>query len=177
MSRQWKLLEDVDYYKRWKVGEVVTGDDGELTHVFVTMTYCDEYDSEWAKEGRYSIAVESVSPWMVQPEEIERARSSCGWEEMGDDIETVCIMLLEYGIKATLFSSQGNNQQKLQKECRDALKGIMCLFGFYADRSQNAIGSTGWDFMSGNILGGLSRRAANPKQETANGILRTMQGD
>ncbi len=34
---------------------------------------------------------------------------------------------------------------------------VTTLFGFYMDKYQNGVGSTGWDFLKGDVMAGLSR--------------------
>lgn len=51
----------------------------------------------------------------------------------------------------------GNNKGELLKAARKELLGVDMLFGFYMDRPLNAIGSTGWDFIKGDITAGFRK--------------------
>jgi hypothetical protein len=59
--------------------------------------------------------------------------------------------LREYGILATLWENTGDNDEALLEEAKKKATEITVLFGFFMDKQMNAIGNTGWDFISGNI--------------------------
>lgn len=66
--------------------------------------------------------------------------------------------LAEHGTSATLWSKEGNNYRELIREAMKEAKMIKSItFGFMMDRPQNRIGSTGWDFIKGDIDAGLNR--------------------
>lgn len=152
MSKQFKKIEDTDSHIRWDAG-VITDSDWPVQFL-VTMLYTDEYDSEWAKQGKYHISIDAVAPDAVSTEDITRACDSMGQTQ--DEFDALImvwksVMLAEYGVKATLWQQQGNNQTALLKTAREELTAIRMLFGFYMDRQQNMIGNTGWDFIKGEI--------------------------
>lgn len=60
--------------------------------------------------------------------------------------------LADYGVAAVLWRDEGNNRAALMHEARrqaSMIAGIM--FGFAMDRPENAMGSTGWDMIAGNL--------------------------
>jgi len=67
-------------------------------------------------------------------------------------------LLASYGVYAVLSRHDGNNYRAVLKEARkEAYMASALMFGFYMDRPQNRIGSTGWDTIQGNLLAGLDR--------------------
>jgi len=67
-------------------------------------------------------------------------------------------ILYSYGTSAFLWQESGDNLRQLlitAKSEADMLGAV--LFGFAMDRPQNAIGTTGWDAISGNLLAPLSK--------------------
>ena len=74
--------------------------------------------------------------------------------------EWQCLILKEYGIAATVWQKQGRNKTNLMREAREELHKADMLFGFYMDRPQNAIGSTGWDCIKGDTTGGYRHKSA-----------------
>lgn len=56
-----------------------------------------------------------------------------------------------YGLCASLAELYGNNEDELLTEAKKQAIPLKGLIGFYLDRPQNAIGSTGWDFLRGDI--------------------------
>lgn len=112
----------------------------------------------WAATGdesgeRYCCCIQSASAGFAG-NECDRARESCGisledWAQYSD--QTKAEILRENGLAANLWQQSGNNRRDLLRAAKRELLGINCLFGFYVDRQQNAIGSTGWDFMRGDL--------------------------
>ena len=73
--------------------------------------------------------------------------------------------LANYVIAAHLKGFSGNNYSSLMKEAKKEAQVIPLLFGFYMDRPQNAIGSTGWDCIRGDIMAGLDRYKASEGEQ------------
>lgn len=152
-----KLMEDGDYQKLWFSHSEETGDNGELTYVFVRCEYTDEW-GDGAKErlGAYHFSIVTVAPYMLSDKDKEQALD--GWEGWRDQPDlNICDGLMGYGYYATLWQETGNNKAKLMSAARKELAGLRVFLGFALDRNQNAIGSSGWDFMAGNPTGALSR--------------------
>ena len=167
-----KEIENIDSHIRWDAG-IMTNSDWPVQFL-VTMQYTDYYDAEWAKQGKYHISIDAVAPEAVGDKEIASACESMSTTRedfdrirFGNDaILFQSVLLSEYGIKATLWQQQGNNQTVLLKAARKELAVIRTLFGFYMDKPQNRIGSTGWDFIKGDALAGLHRHSNRPENAT-----------
>lgn len=100
--------------------------------------------------ARYNLSLSIVMPGAVAPAEMEAARRSCGWEGMPDDDLARVELLHSYGIYAQTWDRNGNNFGKLWAEMRREVRQYAFTFGFVLDRPVNAIGASGWDFLSGN---------------------------
>jgi hypothetical protein len=155
------ILEDGDYQKVL-ISEVWNNGNFNLRFAVKTM-YLEEYlsESELATTGKYEVSILAVSPQAAK-KNIKKAYDSMGMDE--EDLKTYkknrlfpYQALLEYGIYATLWTKSGNDQDELEAEATKQLDIIHMLFGFYMDKSENQIGSDGWDFIKGDILAGLYR--------------------
>lgn len=113
------------------------------------------------KQDKYSVSIQAVSTTEAGEKNIKSALDCCGI-----DIETIpqehretaiIEVLSTYGVYATLKTLSGNNYRKVLTQAHKELQAITCLFGFYMDRPENRIGSTGWDMIKGNVLAGLSK--------------------
>lgn len=84
---------------------------------------------------------------------------SCGitepWESLSAEQKIEMISSVDSG--AHVFNVQGNNYKKLFAAARAKAIESEFMFGFVMDKPQNKIGSTGWDFLTGDTLGGLRR--------------------
>lgn len=119
--------------------------------VFVRLQYLEAYGEDVASDlGHYALAVYVTCPERVDAETIKRALD--GYPD-GVDRVWQAVALLDYGLAARLAAVCGNNLRTLETELRRAVAGWTAMFGFMMDRPQNAIGASGWDFLSGNILG------------------------
>lgn len=144
---------DIDSEKLDFSHSEVTGDNGELTYIFVRTEYPEEWGDNALKEvGKYHVSIVAVSPSMVDEETKKSALD--GWEGWRERPEfELCGDLMMYGAYATLWQQSGNNRAKLLKGAREKLKELRITLGFALDGSQNAIGASGWDFMAGNPTG------------------------
>jgi hypothetical protein len=73
--------------------------------------------------------------------------------------------LLSYGNYATLGEWQGQNIGKLLKTAKEEAQSQRMFFGFTLDRTANAIGNTGWDFISGQI--GCGKHYVDEEEKTS----------
>lgn len=115
------------------------------------------------KQPKYWVSLAVVSPEQASPEELQSAINSWGIPDddlpwfMADPLFPVeC--LHSYGVAACVWQGHGNNLSLLMKEARKEAQLVEMLFGFYMDRPQNMIGSTGWDCVKGDLLAGLRRK-------------------
>jgi len=122
----------------------------------IRVMYTDYYDSEWTKTaGKYHVEVHATSFAACGKKEIDRASESASEDIAEMSPEWQAVALVEYGTSANLWQKTGNNLAELLKSARKELALISMLFGFYMDKPLNAIGSTGWDWIRGDILAGL----------------------
>jgi hypothetical protein len=119
---------------------------------FIKVMYCDYWDSEWAKTGKYHIAIICACPQAVTDKEGLCSSMGLKLDEFNKSFELAqAEMAIDYGNSATLWQEQGNNLAKLMRAARAELPKITMMSGFYLDRAQNAIGNSGWDFVKGDI--------------------------
>ena len=125
------------------------------TTLVVRLMFTDEYDSEWAAEnGKYHVELLAVTPGIVGKKERESLFSSfdineTDWNEYDNDVK--CEYCIQYGYSACLWQNTSNDSNSLLVEVEKQRQTALILGGFMLARSQNAIGSTGWDFMKGKL--------------------------
>lgn len=127
---------------------------------------------------RTCVSLSAVSPWAVSKKQMADAIESCGFEETpevmakGDKKVLGHIKveaLHQYGVKACLFDNFGGDIEDededvealdaalMEQAKKVATVATAFTFGFWMDRPMNAIGSTGWDFIKGDIMAGLRK--------------------
>lgn len=106
---------------------------------------------------KYMVTLYAVSPSEAGEENIKRALDCCGIEEDNPSSGTLVEALSDYGVSAQLWNDGGNNLKELLKEAHKQASVSETLFGFYMDKPENRMGSTGWDFIKGDIDAGLDR--------------------
>lgn len=119
----------------------------------IKLVECDEYDREWARQGRYHVEVSAVSLEAAGDMGCRAAARAYGIElshfraySTAGQVE----VLHSQGIRAPLWQDQGNNRGQLLRAARREVKTLAAFtFGFAMDRSVNAIGETGWDWIRG----------------------------
>lgn len=117
-------------------------------------------DEEMLKSGKYLVSLHVVGPKWVSADNVESTMSSCGphdkdWCEL--DLSQQCQILIDYGIMACIWQKQGHNKVQLLREAKKELSKLSLMFGACMDKVLNGIGSTGWDFMRGDLDAGLRR--------------------
>jgi hypothetical protein len=147
---------------------------GEFDYWFVLeiINWEDAVGEREAKERghRYIVELRVVAPSEVPEEHRKAAVKSC-WNDTYSlnldaiSSENMVEILDTYGISAPVFSIEGNNARKLLRRAREEANVMEAFsFGFVMDRPCNAIGSTGWDFIKGDILAGLRRLPNTPEK-------------
>jgi hypothetical protein len=113
-------------------------------------------------QAKYVVELCVVSPDQAGPENMARAFGSSG---VPDDVRENPIVQVEvlhgYGISAHVVNRSGSNARKLLHEVRREAVMVNGLFGFYMDKPENKIGSTGWEFIKGDLNSGLARTIAS----------------
>jgi hypothetical protein len=115
-----------------------------------------------APKETYNVELLSVSPSEAGEENLASAFSCCGLDgpEQASLRENPLVQvecLVSYGVYANLWQANGNNAHKLLKEARHQAICAAGLYGFYMDRTQNRIGSTGWEFQRGDLQSAMTR--------------------
>ncbi len=102
-------------------------------------------------EKKYLYTLSAVSPEAAGQKSVDNAVESAGREDEDLNEETKAMLLVEYGIKATLYEETGSNYKTLMRHARKDMERISMMFSFHMDRQLNAIGNTGWEFIAGDI--------------------------
>jgi len=134
-------------------------------HYWLVMDVRPNEDWEYGDKDRpkYWVSLAVVSPEAADPKELQAAARSWGMDD-ADTLKAQAdpLFLVEclhsYGVAAYVWNGEGNNLSVLMKEARkEAQLASGIMFGFYMDRAQNMIGSTGWDTVKGDLLARLRR--------------------
>ena len=125
-------------------------------------------------QARWAVEVRAASPFVVGAKELRSAASSCDIHSWAGDKPTGeqwADCLDSYGTHATIHSASGASLRPLVREAiREARQAIRDM-NSYLGRSQNAIGTSGMEAMSGNLLAPLmDARTEGPEGQ----ILRKM---
>jgi len=116
-----------------------------------------ELTNMWEATGeqdqpKYNVTLSAVSPEAAK-DNMQAALKCCGLEGESDLTDLMKVEVLHtYGTSAPLKQWNGGNAHKLLKEAKHEAQLAEMLFGFYMDSPKNAIGSTGWDFISGDLF-------------------------
>ncbi len=144
-------IENIDSHILYDGGRETASD--WPVQFLVRLQYCDYWEKEWAKDGKYYAAIEAVAPAAPPLEEIKAACESRGcpydeYEKLDELYQST--VLADYGTKAVLWACQSNHRSKLLIDARKELAVLRFTFGFAMDKNQNALGATGWDFIQGD---------------------------
>lgn len=177
----FKLLSESDYSSKF-ISKRLNNGDWDYWLVYEVTNEATEhpaYGEKGCTSNYYNISLFAVSPEAAGEEKLQEAIRSMGYDlELPSDgtpnyliewlqtdvgkVEVLC----DYGIKAQLWTGNGNNLSKLIKEVHHQARGITMMFDSFMDSPQNGLGSDGWDFISGNVMAGLERyREAKAKGE------------
>jgi hypothetical protein len=159
----FKLVQDYDTEQRYISPRFNNGD----WNYYLIMHIMDMHEMTGDKtQPKYYITVDAVSPTAAR-KEIKNAMQSYGLEPNHKlTYRQKALILHEYGTSATLYQAQSNNKNLLLKEARKDAQMIEAItFGFRMDSTLNMIGSTGWDFIKGDINAGLRRWSKEHKQQ------------
>jgi len=163
------LIGDVDwkeYGGKWISPQLNNGDfDYWLVIEFINWL---DATGELVDDNEFVVEITAVSIEEAGLEKLADAFSCMGFDDSFldsyDEVEDSVAVdrlrveaLSSYGISAHLWSESGNDADGLLKKARQSAMVISGLFGFFMDSPQNAIGSTGWDLIAGNLLAGLER--------------------
>lgn len=163
-----------DYGAKWISPKLNNGEfDYWLVLEFTNMDEACGRDNEG--KPKYVVSLSAVSPQEAGPDNLKKAFDCCGMpEEAKNDPLAQVEALHSYGIAAHLWQSEGKNAHKLLREAKRQAIPVSGLFGFYMDAPENKIGSTGWEFIRGDLDSGLARCIASGSTEGR--ILAKMHG-
>jgi len=154
-----------DEYGLWKHEHPIMAEGPIWLYI---MTY--EWPSERFEKPRHRWASDliAVSPFFATDTSIISAMNSMGdyleesWDGLNDAGKeaAICEMLIDYGVKLTVITKTSTRAKGPFKGCAVEASVASFLWGFVADRQVNAIGSSGWDFLSGDL--GLGEHKKTP---------------
>ena len=150
---RFKELENNDYNIKLISKKLNNGDFDYW--LVIEALYMDEYTPD--PDFKYMVTLQAVSPDEAGPDKLNSALESAGLEENSIELtDWVKVGLLsESGCYAQLWNDGGDNLRELLREARKQAELSDLFFGFMMDRPENRIGSTGWDFIKGDITAGL----------------------
>ena len=139
---------------------------GEFDYYFVIelLNWPETVGKREAPPETYNVSLSVVSPQQAE-KEIPHALDCCGiTEEMlsaatgnGQRDTALVEALHSYGVYTPVWSQDGNNWRALMREARQEAIPCAGLFGFYLDRPVNAIGTTGWEALRGDLTSAIDR--------------------
>ena len=125
----------------------------------IQFTDMDEATGDTSK-GKWMATLSAVkTPKHLTKEQLESTAQLCGIPLA----DVTCFDIASYGICANIKTMMGNNKSRILSTLKKEADIANLLFGFYMDRPLNAIGSTGWDFLNGDVDAGLRRWAESSK--------------
>lgn len=157
----------LEYGAKWISQEL---DSGEFAYWLVMeLTNMDEACGRDNKgQPKYYVCVSAVSPQEAGEEGRAKALDSFGAEEDEVCQEMLVEALHSYGISSPVWQGNGNNSKLLMREAkRQAQQCGVERFAESMGKTVNLIGSTGMEFLRGDITGGLARTIASGTPERA----------
>ena len=109
-------------------------------------------------EEGFMAQVVAVSAEAAGEENVKTALEGCGLEDtskLGE--QAVAVILCDDGCSAPLWFQTEPTERAVVKMAKPEAERINMLFGMYMDKPMNRIGSTGWDFIRGNVMAGLDK--------------------
>jgi hypothetical protein len=134
------------------------------SYVFIELSVHEpegKHRDKFTKPDDWYASVVVVNVGMAGKDAERQIRSAY---EMSEDTwkalnhETKAHLIHSEGIHATVWQEQGKSPRKLLDAAVAELPMLYMMGGAKLDSAQNAIGSTGWDFMKGDILAGLKKQ-------------------
>jgi hypothetical protein len=119
--------------------------------LFIELNNLNDFEDK--PKNNYFLSISAVSPSQATEEDLKSALWAVGLENETRvlTLEEKAILLNDYGLRAVLYSKQGNNFNYLLKKARKESENINLLFGFYMDKPLNALNNNGWDFIKGKL--------------------------
>lgn len=145
----------------WLLDERLPTHGTKKNHSYVFLQLTDMLEHERDPDTRYYGEVKIVNIGMAGKKAVLDIKEECGIEGHVEPVWIAC-ELMRRGTCACVIQESGNSKVDVLQRIQERMFEVTTLGGFVLDRAQNAIGSTGWDFMKGDILAGLKRHQRTP---------------
>lgn len=157
-------LGDGDYEHVWLLNERLETHQSKKNHsyVFIQVMYMDEHERD--PDTRFYGEVKIVNIGMAGKAAVLEIKRECGIEGKVDS-KWIAKELMSRGTCATVIQESGNSKVDVLQRIQERMFEVTTFGGYGLDKAQNAIGSTGWDFMKGDILAGLKRHQKTAAQK------------
>lgn len=154
-------LGDGDYEHVWLLNERLETHESKKNHsyVFIQVMYMDQHERD--PDTRFYGEVKIVNIGMAGKAAVLEIKEECGIEGKVDS-KWLAKELMSRGTCATVIQESGNSKVDVLQRIQARMFEVTTFGGYGLDKAQNAIGSTGWDFMKGDILAGLKRHQRTP---------------
>ncbi len=176
-EKDWQFIEDGDYNCYYRYRHPIPTHNTE-THQTIVWFRLQYFEGQCSELPRYGASIVCVNPKMAGKKGVKAMLESMGldeeweeevWEQLDLGAKAVREgkrngleqMLIEYGTCATYFETSGNSKSDVTRKVLQQLKAFTVVAGFYLDAPQNRIGSSGWEFMKGDIMAGLDRMGSS----------------
>jgi len=149
------FVDQCDDGTLWRVGEPIACD--WPVYLLIKLEYVEE-EGILPHGHRWLATLSAVSPGFASDASILSAVHSWGLLDGdgiddGTDDETLiailCEALHDYGCRAVIAEKSSRRAHGPVKGCAVEAVGAQLMLGFMLDTQQNAIGNSGWDFLSG----------------------------
>jgi len=123
---------------------------------------------------KWMASLVGVSPFFATNASICSALESCGdyLEDIWDDLDpakremALCETLLSYGVHCPVIHKTSTRAKGAYRGCAQEAHIATMMWGFIADGQKNAMGSSGWDFLRGELgFGGERECKPSPFQK------------
>ena len=113
-----------------------------------------------------------VSPFFARDSAIVSALESTGdyldevWDDLNDEQRemALCEVLIDHGTFMTAATKTSKRPHGAFKGAAQEAAIVSFMWGFAADRYQNRVGATGWDFLKGDVWPGMKHHEPKPSE-------------
>ncbi len=154
--KKWNYSGDVNILD---YGGKFSRQSGERQFQFVELVNFLDATGEKIDGKIYNVELALVDLNQISEKEIESAKSSCGWYEMPANDEALAEVVYSYGLRANLFTANGNNARELIRRAKREANSLLeeSNLNEALERPVNRIGSTAREFMRGDFTSAMQR--------------------
>jgi hypothetical protein len=146
-------------------------------HIIEWLDWVDAVGEREAAEvgAKYNVELTEVDLEAIPPKALDGALSCCDFESWGQDIgdpsdraAAIAECCHDYGAKAPLWDSNGNNLRELIRAAKRESNELVTDDAAYHERMTrpvNALGSTALEYMQGDIHSAMRRGVENGNQD------------